>query len=167
MKKFSKFSIFVLLTALALGLSGVINAATTVNLLTADSFAVLGGSGITNTGATTITGDVGSFPTTTQTGFGTVTITGTNHFGDAVTQLAKTDLVTAYNAASQLPEVTITSDLGTFLGGTLTPGVYVSGSSIGLTGTVILDGGGDANAVFIFKAGSHPHNSIKQPCAFN
>lgn len=121
-----------------------------VDLLTADSFAILAGSGITNTGTTTIVGDVGSFPTTTQTGFGSVTITGTNHAGDATTQTAKTDLVTAYNdAAGRTPATTIGTELG---GSTLTDGVYVSNDgTFGLTGTVTLDGQGDANSVFIFK----------------
>src|SRR3979411_1425983 len=84
-------------------------AATQPRLGTATSFAVLAGAGITNTGTTTITGDVGTFPTTSETGFAgpppnTVKIAGVNHAGDAVTQLAKTDLVTAYNdAANQTP----------------------------------------------------------------
>ena len=62
---------------------------TTVLLGTAADFSVLAGSGITNTGPTTIYGDVGTFPTTSETGFDTVTIIGTNHAGDAVTQQAK------------------------------------------------------------------------------
>lgn len=127
-----------------------------VGLGTADVFAVLAGTGITNTGATTITGDVGSSAVPTETGFDTVTIiSGTNHTdpnpNDATTQGAKTDLVTAYNdAAGRLPASTIVADLG---GQTLTAGVYNSGSSIGLTGTVTLNAEGDANAVFIFQAG--------------
>ena len=44
-------------------------AQSTVNLGTATQFAVLAGSGITNTGTTTITGDVGTFPAPTETGF--------------------------------------------------------------------------------------------------
>src|SRR5687768_16110615 len=66
-------------------------AAPPVGLGTAGAFAVLAGSGITNTGPTTITGDVGTFPTPSMTGFGTVTLHGTNHAGDAVTQQAKND----------------------------------------------------------------------------
>ena len=124
----------------------------TVNLGTAGNFAVLAGSGITNTGPTTITGDVGTFPTTTEVGFGTVTLIGTNHGGDAVTQVAKTDLVTAYNdAAGRVPAVVVAGDLG---GQTLVPGVYQSASSLGLTGTLTLDAQGDPNAVFIFQMGS-------------
>lgn len=118
---------------------------------TAATFAVLAGTGITNTGPTTINGDVGSYPTTTQTGFGSVTLSGgTNHAGDAVTQAAKTDLVTAYNtAAGSGPTIPVAADLG---GQTLTPGVYNSGSSLGLTGTLTLSG--TSTDVWIFQAGS-------------
>ena len=123
-----------------------------VPLGAAESFAVLAGSGITNTGPTTVNGDIGTFPTTTMTGTASMTINGTNHGGDAVTQQAKTDMVTAYNdAAGQGPTTSIAGDLG---GQTLVPGVYTSASSIGLTGTLTLDGGGDPNAVFVFQAGS-------------
>ena len=66
-------------------------AGTQVLLGTAISFTVIAGSGIANTGAATITGDVGTFITSTETGFGSATLIGTNHFGDAVTQTAKTD----------------------------------------------------------------------------
>lgn len=127
-------------------------AATAVDLGTANSFAVLAGAGITNTGPTTVGGDIGTFPTTSITGTATLTVNGVNHGGDAVTQQAKSDLVAAYDAAAaQGPQVAIVGDLG---GQTLTPGVYTSGSSIGLTGVVTLNGGGDANAVFVFQAGS-------------
>ena len=131
---------------------GLVIAATTVNLGNADSFVILAGSGITNTGPTTVIGDIGTHPTLTQTGLGSVTLTGTNHIGDITTQNAKIDLVTAYNnAAGQPLDTAIVADLG---GQTLTTGVYNSGSSIGITGTVTLDGAGDPNAVFIFQAGS-------------
>ncbi len=121
----------------------------TVDLGTATRFAVLAGSGITNTGVTTITGDVGTFPTTTETGFGTVTILGTNHMGDAVTQAAKNDLVTAYNDAAGRTPVIIPTELG---GTTLTPGVYASNDgTFQITGTLTLDGNGLENPVFIFQ----------------
>lgn len=127
-------------------------AQTTINLGAATNFAVLAGSGITNTGTTVIVGDVGTYPTTTETGFGTVTILGTNHGGDAVTQSAKADLVTAYNdAASRTPVLPISGNLG---GQVLVPGVYQASSSILLNGTLTLDAQGDPNAVFIFQIGS-------------
>lgn len=133
-------------------LSGSAQAATAVSLGTANSFVVLAGSGITNTGATTLNGDMGSYPTLTITGSSTITITGTNHAGDGVTQSAKTDLVTAYNsAAGQTSTNAISGDLG---GQTLTAGVYTSSSSIGLTGALTLNAAGNSDAVFVFQAGS-------------
>jgi hypothetical protein len=132
--------------------SGAQAAATSVPLGTADSFVVLAGAGVTNTGATTLNGDIGAFPTTSITGSGTLTITGANHAGDAVTQGAKTDLVTAYDtAAGEGPTSPIVADLG---GQSLAPGVYNSASSIGLTGALTLNAGGDTSAVWIFQAGS-------------
>ncbi|MBM2840136.1 MAG: hypothetical protein HW412_664 [Bacteroidetes bacterium] len=125
-----------------------------VNLGTAASFAVLAGSGVTNTGPTLLTGDLGTFPTISITGFppGIVGPPGVNHAGDAVTQLAKNDLVIAYNdAAGRALNFTVSADLG---GQTLVPGVYFSASSMALTGTVTLNGQGNPNAVFIFQAGS-------------
>jgi hypothetical protein len=74
-------------------------AVTPIPLGTADNFGVLAGSAITNTGLTTIDGDIGTFPTPTITGTATMIVNGTNHGGDAVTQLAKTHLVTAYDKA--------------------------------------------------------------------
>lgn len=73
LKKSSKVSVAVWAVAITLGLAGLAIAATTVGLGTADGFAILAGSGITNTGSTKITGDVGTFPTTSETGFDSVT----------------------------------------------------------------------------------------------
>ncbi len=124
-----------------------------IDLGTADNFAVLAGSGITNTGPTNITGDVGTFPTETQTGFGSVTLAGTNHGGNAVTQQAKDDLVTAYDdAAGRGPTTEIPTDLA---GQTLAPGVYDSADgTFGNTGTLVLDGQDETNPVFVFQTGS-------------
>ncbi|MBU0492020.1 MAG: DUF3494 domain-containing protein, partial [Chloroflexi bacterium] len=130
--------------------------ATAPSLGTAGSFAVLAGSGITVAGAinsTTITGDIGTFPTTSITGLGNVVLNGVNHAGDAVTQGAKNDLVTAYNAlTTQACDVNLSSqDLG---GKTLTAGVYCFDSSAQLTGALTLDAQGVADAVWVFKIGS-------------
>jgi hypothetical protein len=127
--------------------------AATVPLATADSFAVLAGSTVTNTGPSVISGDLGVNPGTAVTGFPPGTVTGgTIHAADAVASRAKTDLVTAYNnAAGRSSTATISADLA---GRTLTPGVYTSASSLGLSGDLTLDARGDPNAVFVFQAGS-------------
>ena len=167
MKRLNKIFSGVSIAALAVGfilvLSGFIRAATTVSLGNADSFAILAGSGITIGGAvntSNITGDIGSYSTATITGIGNAVLVGTNHAGDATTQLAKTSLDTAYgNAEGQtLPSVTavVASTIDSFSGTgyTLSPGIYNSGSTMGITGTLTLNGGGDPNAVFIFQADS-------------
>jgi Ice-binding-like len=127
-------------------------AAVAVPLGTADSFVVLAGAGITNTGPTVLHGDIGTFPTKSISGASSLTVTGTNHHSDAVTQRAKTALVTAYNkAAGEGPTSPIVADL---TGKRLTRGVYNSASSIGLTGALTLDAANDPNAVWVFQAGS-------------
>nr|ALG05177.1 ice-binding protein [bacterium] len=127
--------------------------ATTVPLGTAQSFAVLAGAGITNTGPTTITGDVGTDPIDTITGAGSITLDGVYHLGDVVAETAKTDLVTAYtNAANQSDG---TTDPGVDLSGqTLVAGIYGSAGVLGLTGTVTLDGAGASDGVWIFQSES-------------
>ena len=127
-------------------------APTQIGLGNATSYAVLAGTGTTNTGPTTVTGDMGTFPTTTMVGMSSITLHGTNQAGNGQTQLAKNSLVTAYNsAAGQGPQSAIAADLG---GRTLVSGVYNSASSIGLTGVLTLDAQGDPRAVFVFQAGS-------------
>ncbi|HEY1479650.1 MAG TPA: ice-binding family protein, partial [Gaiellales bacterium] len=148
----SRYRALVLASAIGLTLVTSATAGTAVPLGTAASFSVLAGSGITNTGPTTVSGDIGTFPTTTIPGLASMTVLGANHAGDAVTQQAKADLVPAYNvAAAEGPAGAIAADLG---GRTLTPGVYSAPSALGLTGTVTLDAGGDPNALFVFKVGS-------------
>src|SRR4051794_24426392 len=127
--------------------------AASVPLGTADSFAVLAGSTVTNTGPSVISGDLGVSPGTAVTGFPPGTVTGgTIHAADAVALQAQSDVTTAYNdAAGRGSTATISADLA---GRTLTPGVYTSASSLGLTGDLTLDARGDPDAVFVFQAGS-------------
>ena len=146
------------IAALSLTLSSSsIAAQASVELGTTSSFAVLAGSGITNTGATTVSGtaggDMGSSPTGSFTGDTEVTTTGTKYTAvDSKVTGAKSDLVIAYDdAAGRTPATTVSADLG---GQTLKQGVYNSASSLGLTGTVTLDAENDPSAVFIFQAGS-------------
>lgn len=137
-----------LLAALVfVGGQSLVRAQAVVDLGSAADFAVLAGSGITFTGATTVTGHIGSYATATITGAGNVTfVSGVNHAGDATTQTAKTDLTTAYNDAFGRSGTTIASQLG---GTTLTPGVYSAGT-FAITGNLTLNGSG----VYIFQAGS-------------
>lgn len=121
---------------------------------TAQNFAVLGASTVTNTGATTVYGDLGVHPGSAVTGFPPGLITGgTIHAGDAVAQQAQSDAHTAYNTLANEP---VTEDLtGQDLGGmTLTAGVYHFSSSAQLTGTLTLDAEGDPDATFVFQMGS-------------
>ena len=117
----------------------------------AASFAVLGGQTVTNTGPTTIFGDLGVSPGSAITGFPPGSLTGgATHKADAVALQAQSDVTTAYDAlAAQACTADVTGqDMG---GKTLTQGVYCSTSSAQLTGTLTLDAQGNAAAVFIFK----------------
>jgi hypothetical protein len=126
-------------------------AATQPRLGTATSFAVLAGQAISNTGATTINGDVGISPngSSSVTGFPPGIINGAPHYADAVALQAQNDLTTAYNdAAGQTPFVDLSGqDLGNK---NLTPGTYHFSSSAQLTGPLTLSGFG----IYIFQIGS-------------
>jgi hypothetical protein len=138
--------------SLALLASGALAAQPPVGLGTADPFAVLAGSTVTNTGPSTINGSLGVSPGAAVTGFPPGKVNGTIHAADAGAGQAKSDLTIAYNsAAGRTPAATVSGDLG---GRTLTAGVYKSASSLGLTGALTLNAQGDPNAVFIFQAGS-------------
>src|SRR6202171_1389749 len=140
------------------------------------TFGVLAGSTVTNTGATTVRGDLGLSPGSSVTGFqdppantyvgtGTHTagpglVTGTIHLTDPPPSsptdaaTAQAALTVAYNdlAGRTAPApATVAGDLG---GLTLFPGIYKSTSTLGITGTVTLDGQGNANAVWIFQIAS-------------
>lgn len=158
MKRFKKLGATVLTLAFLLGLAGAVKAATAVSLGNADSFAILAYSGITIGGSTntsTITGDIGSYPTATITGLGNAILNGISQSA-AVSQAAQTSLTAAYTAASQTPSTNLPAADNQLGSQTLTPGVYDFGgaSTANIIGTLTLDGRGDPNAVFIFKASS-------------
>jgi hypothetical protein len=151
--------------------------ATAPPLGTAASFAVLGISTVTNTGASVITGDLGlSPPGVSVTGFSLVPgvnrivvgpppatgvtdgpgiATGTIHVGDTVALLAHADAAKAYAALLPTAQTCGTNLSGKILGTdpaavTLSPGVYCFDSSAQLTGTLTLSG----NGVYVFQIGS-------------
>ena len=125
-----------------------------VALGAARTFAVLAGSTVTNTGATSLRGDLGVSPGTAVTGLPPGTLTGTKHAGDPSSAQAMAALTTAYNDAAgrtQAP-VTVAGNLG---GKTLRPGLYKSTSSLAISsGDLTLDAQGNPNAVFIFQMAS-------------
>jgi hypothetical protein len=126
-----------------------------ISLGTANKFAVLGASGITNVSAQTfIVGGVGSSPTPAITGLTQAQVEGPLYLvSNAITAQAQAGLTVAYNQAANAP---CGHDLtGTDLGGlTLGPGVYCFSSSAGLTGSLTLDSDGESNPQWIFQIGS-------------
>ncbi|HXC49040.1 MAG TPA: ice-binding family protein [Candidatus Sulfotelmatobacter sp.] len=124
------------------------------SLGSAQSFAVLGGSTVTNTGATVVTGDLGVSPGTAVTGFPPGSVSGgAVHAGDATATAAQAGAHKAYQDLVAEPCGTNLTGktLGTSPGAvTLSPGVYCFNSSAQLTGTLTLNGSG----VYVFKIGS-------------
>jgi Ice-binding-like len=141
---------------LALGIVPAAAQASAVNLGKVSPFVVLGGSGVTNEGTSTLNGDLGVSPQTSLTGFGSPTVVnGVIHDDDAVAAEAQGDLGIAYGVAGLQP-VSLGNELtGKDLGGlTLTPGAYGYSTSAQLTGQVTLDAQGDPNAQFVFIIGT-------------
>ena len=120
---------------------------------TAQSFGVLAGSTVTNTGASVVSGDLGVDPGTAITGFPPGVVNGTVHAADGAALQAQNDVTTSYNALAALaPTMNLTGkDLG---GMTLLPGVYFFSSSAQLTGTLTLNSQGNPDALFVFQIGS-------------
>jgi len=151
--KMPRLAILALATAL-ITVGSVAGAAEPVGMGVAGAYAVIANQTITNGGATTLNGHVGLSPGSAVTGFETVTLNAELHLADTDAGNAMAAMsAAADNAAGQ----TVSATIGTELGGTTVPGggVYNSGSgTFEITGTVILDGQNNPNAVFIFQMGS-------------
>ena len=127
---------------------------TPVDLGSAYNFTVLGGSTVTNTGLTSVTGDLGVSPGSAVTGFPPGKLVGTLHAADPASAAGIGDLATAYQDAAgrTLCPVSVAGNLG---GQTLPPGLYKSTSSLAVSsGDLTLDAQGDSAAVFIFQMAS-------------
>ena len=122
-------------------------------LASADNFAILASSTVTNSGNTVITGgNLGLYPGTSITGFppGVVTPPAVTHQTDQIANQAEVDAMSAYNFFQAQPGATpIVGNLNTKV---LTPGIYSSATSMDLSvgGTLTLSGNGN----FIFQIGS-------------
>lgn len=119
-----------------------------LDLGAAASFSALG-SAVTSGGPTTLRGDVGSSPGVAVTGFPPAATSGTIYAGGATADSAKTAFTNAY--ADALTRVPTTHFAGDQNGSTFAPGVHQTGGAFALTGTMVLDGGGDPGAIFIFQ----------------
>ena len=130
------------------------NCQSAVALGSASGFAILAGSTVTSTNATTITGNLGVSPGTAVTGFPPGILNGSQFTGvGSAAGQAKADVTTAFNdAAARTCVITVAGNLG---GSTLAPGLYKSTSTLAISsGDLTLDAQGDANAVFIFQMAS-------------
>jgi hypothetical protein len=119
-----------------------------LNLGAAAPFSVLG-SAVTSGGSTTIRGDVGSSPADAITIAAPAVVSGTIYGGGAIPDAAEAALVAAYaDALTRTPTSFFADDQN---GATFGPGVHRTGAAFELTGVLVLDGGGDPGAVFIFQ----------------
>lgn len=114
---------------------------------------VLAATTITNTGPTVIDGDLGLSPGTSVTGFPPGLVLGESHVTDTEAAQAQLDLTAAYlDLEARLGATPVAGNIG---GQTLSPGLYKSVGSLEVSsGELTLDGGGDADAVFIFQIAS-------------
>ncbi len=128
----------------------------TVPLATAESYSVLAGSTVTNTGPSVLNDSVGLSPGTSITGFppGIIKAPGVKNIANPAAVTAKKDLNTAYlNAQGRSLTSTVKADL---VGLKLGPGVYATSGkgALQLSGALTLDANGDNNAIFIFQTNS-------------
>jgi len=126
------------------------------SLGSAENFAVLGASTVTNTGASTINSSVGVSPGSAITGFPPgIIINGGLHAADATATQAHADYAAAYTAFAGLVSPPANDLSGADLGGkTLTPGVYRYATSATSSGVLTLDAKNDPSARFVIQIGT-------------
>ena len=135
-------------------------AAEPVGLGVANSFAVLAGTTITNTGPTTINGDVGLHDGTDTPGLTPEMVNGEFHIANDEALQAKNALTATY---IEVAGRTADDTLGAALGGTTVFGGGVYASATGaftINGAVTLDAEGDPDAVFVFQMSSKCYQKV-------
>ena len=121
---------------------------TAPDLGTAKPFSVLGGTGVSNSGVTNLSGNLGISAAGAIAGV-PINVAGTVHSGDAVAAQAITDFTAAYNdAAGRTPNTTFGGDQNAI---TFFAGVHQTNAAFSLTGAMTLDAQNDPTAVFIFQ----------------
>ena len=127
--------------------------ATFVDLGTAATYSLLGGTAVANTGAATVlAGDLGLSPSGAISGFPPGEVSGTIHDKDTAADAAQADAADAYAfAAGQDTTTTFAGDQG---GATFHPGVHTTAAAFSNTGTMTLDADGDSSAIFVFQIGA-------------
>lgn len=127
----------------------------TVELGGASNLAILAGSAITNTGATSVTGNMALSPGSSIGGFPPGILVGVIHINDEIATQAKLDLTAAYNDAAGRTTTDMVTLSGNIGGLTLTPGLYKSTSSLAISsGDLTFDAKGNVDAVFIIQIAS-------------
>jgi len=130
-------------------------AAGAINLGSASTFGLMATAAITSVNASIINGNVSLNPGTSMTGFPPAVVNGAIHINDTVAAQARADLLVSYNTAKALPPGTTIApgaDLGALP--SLLPGTYTSGSTMLVATPLVLNAGGNANAVWVFQIGS-------------
>lgn len=136
------------------GCGGIVPSGPTApDLASTVCYAVFSANGsITNTGITTIIGDVGTNVGLT-TGYNPANVTGEIHpIADVSTAACTTDLLNVYNYLNTLPydiELLYPAQFGNNL--VLTPHTYIMNGAATFTDTLYLDAGGNAKAVFVIQ----------------
>ncbi|MEX2403969.1 MAG: ice-binding family protein [Balneolales bacterium] len=123
----------------------------------AETYGLMATSAITNIGNTVINGDVSLDPGTSMTGFPPGEVNGTININNTESAQAREDLLEAYNYYKNLPPGTTVAagaDLGALYPNGIAPGTYTSGSTMLVSTPLVLDAGGDPNAVWVFQIGS-------------
>ena len=145
---------------------------TIVDLKSSGNYAIFAESGISTTGVTSITGDIGVNPVTSTaiTGFALNLVAGSSYSTSSLVVgkvyapdyavptpanvvITSTDMHAAYTAANNLvlPAPTTEFMAGNLNGQILTAGIYKWSSNVTITNGITLDGGDDDCSTFIFQ----------------